>query len=539
MLKELRISNIVLIETATLQFAPGFNVLSGETGAGKSAIMNALALIAGGRCDASIIRRGADKGSVEALFDIELLPHLAPLLEDAGIDHEAGTELLIKRELSTKGKSRAFINNQLAQPVLLRKLAESLFEIIGQHANQKLLSLEHHRHVLDMFGELEEARSAFAACWVEEKEVQQQLEQLIESETQREKEIETCRKTIEELQEAQVKADEEEQLFSDYSRLSNAGDLLARAAEINRALSGDKSNLLAQLNRQKTGFEQLLQMAPELSETATAFDSALLELLEVSHVMRRFESHIEYNPAKAAELNKRLELINHLKRKYSLGAEEFDAYLEATKQKLHFLENAGTHIEDLKTKLQALSAKTTELSHILTIKRQTAALTFQKLMEAQLHSLNMPKAQFIVEIAPQKRSSSGDDKVEFFLIPNLGENRVAVKECASGGELSRILLAIQTLLAGKEKIPCLIFDEIDGNIGGETAVIIGQKLQEIGKCHQILCITHFHQVAIQAQHHLRVHKKEIEGRTVSLVDLLDHSNRHNELARMQGNTSPS
>ena len=538
MLKTVLISNIVLIENAAMEFSQGFNVLSGESGAGKSAIMHALALIAGGRCDASVIRHGAEKGVVEASFDMELPPSLTGLLEQAGIEHEAGSELLIKREISIKGKGRAFINNQSVQPTLLQKVTRSLFEIVGQHANQKLLELDYHRYVLDLYAELEENKNAFAACWHEQLKAQRSLDELLRSETEREKEIAFCRRTIEELIEADIKIEEEEQLFSEYSRLSNAEALLTKASEIHRTLSGEKSSVLLQLNRQKATFEQLIQLAPDLSETAAAFDSALLELNEVSHVLQGFQNQIEFNPSKAAALNKRLELINLLKRKYAVATDEIPAFLEKTQQRLHLLENAETHIEELKEKLEALSRKSSELCRILTNHRKAAALKLQTAMNEQLHSLNMSNAEFFVELSPKERSIHGDDKIEFFFRPNVGEHKVAVKECASGGELSRIMLAIQTLLAGKELIPCLIFDEIDSNIGGETAVIIGKKLLQIGKNHQVLCITHFHQVAVQATHHFRVQKKEIAGRTVSLIDLLNLSNRHEELSRMQGGLAP-
>jgi DNA repair protein RecN (Recombination protein N) len=537
MLKELHITNLVLIESATVLFAPGFNVLSGESGSGKSAIMNALTLIAGARCDSSVIRRGADKGVVEAVFDIDNSAHILPLLEKSGIDHEPGTELFIRREVGINGKSRAFINNQLAQLSLLRQVSESLFEMVSQHANQKLLSHDYHRQVIDMYGELEEQIAAFSECWEEEKRVGLELESLIQSEVKRVQEIQTCRLIIEELTEANIKEGEEEQLFADYSRLSNADALLAKVSELNRVLNGEKSNTLSLLSRQRTTLEQLIQMAPSLAGVAVSFESALLELQEVAHILHLFESQIEHNPEKISELNERLELINHVKRKYGISIQEINLYLLSTQKKLLLLENAEMHIEELREQVKVLSEKSFTLSRILTTRRQEIALKFQSEMILQLRSLNMPKVEFYVETTPQKRCRYGDDKIEFFIIPNVGEYKVSVKECASGGELSRTLLAIQTLLAGKDKIPSLIFDEIDGNIGGETAVVVGEKLQEISRNHQVLCITHFHQVAKQAKYHLRISKKEVGGRTISLVDLLNESNRHEELARMHGSTT--
>lgn len=534
MLKELRLNNIVLVETATIPFAPHFNVISGESGSGKSAIMNALSLIAGERSDTSAIRRGAEKGSVEASFDIESLPELYQLLHASGIDHEPGNELFIRRELASNGKSRAFINNQLAQLCLLKQVSDLLFDIVGQHANQKLMSLEYHRKAIDLFGSLQQEAKAFADCWEEEMQTRQTLDQLISTEAQRLRDIEICRMEIEELEQANLKEGEEETLFAEYTALSNADELAQKVGDLTRMLNGEKIAVLSLLSRQKVTFEQLSQLAPTLSETATSYNNVLIELEDIAHTLRNFESRIEHNPSRADELNKRLELISRLKRKYGNTIEEINSYLKQAQERLYALENADTEIESLKESVQRLSEKSNALSNALTKKRKNAAQHFQKEITAHLQSLNMPKAEFDVEISSQKRSKWGDDKVEFFLTPNIGEHRVSLRDCASGGELSRIMLSLQAVLAGKEHTPTIIFDEVDANIGGETATVVGDKLCEIGKKHQILCITHFPQVAKKANHHLCISKKEIEGRTQTLVELLNAATRKKELTRMLG-----
>lgn len=534
MLKELHLANIILVESAVLSFAPGFNVLSGESGSGKSAILNALNLIAGDRSDAAVIRRGADKGVVEAIFDIDALPEVHLFLNEAGIDNEPGCELFIKREISANGKSRAFINNQLAQLSLLKKLSTYLFEIVGQHANQKLLSLDYHRQVLDAFGDLQEESAAFAASWEQEVHCRQHLEKLVNSETQRMRDIEICRMEIEELQQAHLKDNEEEELFAEYTELSNADELAQKVGDISRVLDGEKIAVLMHLNRLKSTFEQLVHLAPTLSETAETFETALLELHEVSHSLRAFESRIEHNPGRAAELNTRLELITRLKRKYGVTIQQIQDYLLKAQEKLAYLENADVEIEELQQRLNALTDHNHFLGKKLSEHRHQAAKEFAKAIIAHLQALNMPKVEFSIDITTQKRSRFGDDKIEFFLIPNVGEHRVSLRDCASGGELSRVMLAMQTLLAGKEHIPSLIFDEIDANIGGETATAVGEKLCEIGTKHQVLCITHFAQVAKYAGHHLKIFKQEIEGRTVTCIDLLTQAARDQEIARMQG-----
>lgn len=534
MLKELRIKNIVLIETAEISFCSGFNVLSGESGSGKSAIMNALNLIAGERSDAGLVRRGAEKGVIEAIFDIDQLPLLIPVLHQAGIDHDDGNELLIRREIFASGKSRAFINNQAAQISLLRQVSDNLFEIIGQHANQKLLSLDYHRQTLDLYGSLQKDAQRFALRWEEESRTRQELEQLISSESQRLREIEVCQMEIEELNDAGLKDGEEEQVFAEYTQLSNADDLAQKVSEINRVLTGEKTAVLAHLTRQKTIFEQLLRLDPSLKEVSTSYSNALVELQEVAHLLRNYEHRIEHNPERVSLLNERLALITRLKRKYGATIEEVNAYLKQSKERLALLENADASIEILQEKAKSLTEECNMLSIALTAQRKQAAKNLEKAVVQHLRALNMPKVEFIVEVSPQKRCRNGDDKIEFYLIPNVGEHRVSLRECASGGELSRIMLALQALLAGREQTPTLVFDEVDANIGGETAAVVGEKLREIGSQHQVLCITHFPQVAKLAKHHLHIFKQEVEGRTITLVESLDDKTRKKELSRMLG-----
>jgi DNA repair protein RecN (Recombination protein N) len=534
MLKDLRLKNIVLVESAVIEFTKGFNVLSGESGSGKSAIMNALNLIAGDRSDPTYIRRGADKGIVEAIFDIDSLPHLNLLLDEAGVDHEPGSDLLIRRELSSLGKSRAFINNQPVQLTLLRQVSDLLFEVVGQHANQKLLSLEYHRNSLDLFGDLQSHVKAFAESWDEELHTQQTLEQLISSEAQRMRQIEICRMEIEELLEANLKEGEEEGLFAEYTQLSNADELLQHSSELNRILQGEKGGVLPILHRQKHHFEQLVSLSPSLSESFAAYENAVLELQEVARTLQTYEARIEHNPARAEELNVRLEHYARLKRKYGNGVADILRYLKESQSKLLHLENADDQILELQEHLKALSQKNHALASQLTQLRRLAAGELQKAIVEHLRALNMPKVEISVDVSPQKRTRHGDDKIEIFITPNVGEHRVSLRECASGGELSRMMLAMQAVLAGKECMPTLIFDEIDANIGGETAKVVGEKLCSIGSRHQVLCITHFPQVAKFAEHHLRISKQEIDGRTLTLVESLDKASHHQELVRMLG-----
>lgn len=534
MLKQLNISNLILIEKLSIQFSKGFNVITGETGAGKSAIMSALKLIAGAKTDSSMIRRGHEKATVEALFDIENIPSLKQILEGAGIDHDESEELLIRREMTSNGKSRAYVNNQMAQLSLLRTLGEELIEIVGQHANQRLFQVEEHRRILDLYGELLPDLHHFQQSWKEELRIQKELEELVGSEARRLREIEVCRAELEELEEAQLKDGEEEELFAEYARLNSAEELTHYAQTIHHALYGQENSIIHRLSRELQHFESLIKIDASLSDAHECYQSALIELKEVSYSLRDYLSGIESDPVRTQVVNDRLTLINQLKRKYGSTLAEVLAYQHERQQRLETLENADVEIEALGKKLSSLQERSNQLAQTLSTHRQQTALIFEKALEQELSDLNMPKVKFHVALTPQQRTNDGDERIEYFISPNIGEHRIPVKDCASGGEVSRLLLALQKILADKNQVPTLIFDEVDANIGGETALIVGKKLTQIGTTHQVLCITHFPQVAKQAQHHLQIEKTEIEGRTLSMVHVLNEESRQTELQRMSG-----
>jgi DNA repair protein RecN (Recombination protein N) len=529
MLKSLRIQNIILIENEELRFSPGLNVLSGETGSGKSAIMNSLALIAGERADTHSIRHGSDKGVVEAAFEIDSHQALHLILQEAGIDHEEGNELLIRREIFSSGKSRAFVNNQMAQASLLKKLGEELLQIVNQHANQRLFSNDYHREILDLYGDLQPPLKKFQSSYQKELTCQRELNELIQGESQRLREIDKLRQELEELDDVSLKEGEDEELFTEFSQLAHGEEISTKLQEIQSAL-----NLIPQLNRQKALFDQITPFDATLEEVALSYKNALVELQEVSHTIHHYLNKLSYDPERLTSINDRLTLINKFKRKYGQSFDEIQLYMTESKKRLQTLENADIRIEELQTELKALEANSHELGKILSTLRLKIGKKLEKELSSQLNSLNMPHAQCLVSITAQKRSSYGDDRIEFLLIPNKGEHQVSLKDGASGGEISRLLLSLQTLLAGKALTPVLIFDEVDANIGGETAAIVGKKLKNISESHQVLCITHFPQVATQANHHLQISKEEHQGRTFTRIRCLDSEGQKEELTRMVG-----
>lgn len=534
MLKELRIQNLILVETADILFDPGLNVLSGETGAGKSAIVEALSLVLGERADASVVRSGAEKGVVEAFFDVSAPSFLSSFLEEAGIDSTDENTLVVRREIFANGKSRAFLNNQMAQVNFLRKLGNRLAKFVSQHGNQSLFIKDHHRCLLDQFGDLVTLSLEYGNAYAAESKMRAELGKRVEEASQRFREIEVCQLEIEEIQEAALKPHEEEELFVEYTRLSNADAISHEIEGIFGTLSGEKMSVLSLLARQKMGFERLLSLDARFQEVASSFHSAFLDLQEVSFALQTALTRLEKEPDRLAKVNDRLTLINRLKKKYGATVESIHAYFDLTKKRLAELASMEDRIEEWREQLPLLEQQTERLAAELSQKRKEAAFHMQEAMTQELRSLNMPKAEFLVKMETQRRSSTGVDDVEFYLAPNVGEPAVSLCECASGGEVSRVLLALHVVMGAKEKIPILVFDEVDANIGGKTAAIVGEKLQLLGQSHQVLCITHFPQVARYASRHLQITKQEIGGRTVTAILTLSDQERTAELQRMMG-----
>lgn len=536
MLKYLRIQNLILVEEATLCFQPGLNILTGETGSGKSAIMQALSLVMGERSDTSLIRKGCEKGFIEAIFETDS-DSILQRLEEGGIAHESGEELVVRRELSLSGKGRTFVNHHTVQLAFLRKLGEELVQLVAQHANQALFSLDYHREVLDLFGDLQPLLQAFRECYHHERQIKERLDGLIHQEARRMREIDRYEQELEEIERAAIKEGEEEELFAEYTLLSNAEELSQKVSEINQNLTAGRTPLLPHLSRQKQLLDALLRFDPSLKNSVDAFQNALLELQEISYTLERYQNNITFDPKRLQFINERLTLINQMKRKYGPTIADMLTYRKEIVEKLTTLNNADVEIEQLRQQLQEGEKKTHKCAQELSARRTGHAEELAQAMTTQIQSLNMPKATFSIEVLQQPRTSEGDDRIEFFVHPNVGEHHISLKEGASGGEMSRVLLALQTLLAGKGKRNTLIFDEVDANIGGETATIVGEKLHEISRQHQVICITHFPQVAVKADHHFQISKEEKEGRTLTVVQELTPSARRSELTRMSGRSA--
>lgn len=530
MLQTLHIQNLILIESAEIVFSAGFNVLSGETGAGKSAVLAALALVAGGRSDSSLVRAGAERAIVEAVFHPADQQKIVDLFEGTDIELEKGS-LCLRRELTASGRSRAFINDQLISLALLKSIGERLVELIGQHASQHLRDLESHRTLVDLFGDLEPLVSRYARAWKEENRLHGEKELLVRQETERIRDTEILALQLEELEVADLKEGEEEELFQEYTKLHHVQDLLLGAERLSQVI-GEEA--LPALMQEKQLFQQLSKLDVSLKENEEAYQRLLVELQEIRYGLDHYVGRLEQNPQRLSWLNERLALISRLKKKYGPTFDELVEYRTQVKEKVCRLQGAEARLEQLESELKKAELETRQLALELTAKRVDIAKKLEKALTIQLRALNMPKVFVEFRLTTQKRTQSGEDAVEIFFMPNVGERLLPLKECGSGGELSRFMLALRAVLASKAGVGTLIFDEIDANIGGETASVVARKLAELGGSLQLLCITHFPQVARFAATHLQIVKEEREGRTRTLVHVLEGERRERELQRMAG-----
>ena len=535
MLNRLFIKNIVLVESCEIYFEKGLNVLTGETGAGKSVILSALSFLMGDRIDTSLLRQGAENGVVEASFDIEPGYPLFALLQESGIDHSKDDELIVRRELSSSGKSRTFINNQAAQLALLKKISGHLIESCGQHAHMRLLEKNAPLLLLDTYGNLQPLLEEFQKAYKEEISIKKQLDEIKGQSGERLHLIETCQREIEEIEKAHLKEGEDEELFSQFSQLSQKEELSSIVSECLLVLEGEQTSILSTLLRLKNNFHKLATKSLEFKDAQSSYHNALVELKEISYKLHDWQSREEFSQEELAVMELRLKQISDLKKKYGPDISDVISWKDKQHVQLLKLENQDLELEKLEECLLKAHERTELYAKRLTEKRTIEAKNFAKAIEKEIQTLNMPRAHFEIIPIKKERTLDGDEDVKFFMTPNVGEKEIDIQEAASGGELARLTLALQTILVDRALVPTILFDEIDANIGGETAGIVGKKLVAMGKKRQVLCVTHFPQVAILADTHFSILKYEKDGRTLSTIQLLEtKAQKTEEITRMLG-----
>lgn len=535
MLKELHLNNIILIESASIFFNKGLHVFSGETGAGKTAILQGLQLILGMRSDLQLIRRGTEKASATALFELNSSSLVFPILESAGIETDDSYEIVIKRELTHQGKSKIYINNQLAQLGVLKQIGPFLIEVVAQHATQKLLDPDYHRELLDAYGSHQHLNQKVIETHFHLIAVQKEYQELLYKE---QNETNLKQKWTAELEEIKLAAlsseNEEDLLFQEYEKLAHTKELFDALSKTYHLLQEQDESIISSLRSQTNLLHRIQVANPDFKSIQEEMLAMTENLTEISFSILNFRDSLEENPERLHEINERLKLLKSLRKRYGPTLQDVLKYKEKLSVQLAQLaeitDQKETLLKDIEKRQKDLSIFCQEL----TIARQTAQQNLQKNISILLNELNLPNAEFIIEFTPRKADELGQENIEFFLLANKGENRAALKDRVSGGELSRLLLALKIILSDLEETPTLIFDEIDANLGGETAPKIGKLLKKMSTKKQILLITHLPQVAAFSDHHFQIKKYEESDRTFSLIQKLNEKQKLYEIERMLG-----
>ncbi len=549
MLVELHVTNFALIDHLDLSFGAGLNILTGETGAGKSIIIDALGLALGERAGHDLVRTGAGKATVEAVFDLTHAPdEMRQKLVNAGLNEEDGGEdsdtLFVARELAKGGKSSCRINGRLMPVAVLKEIAEGLVDVHGQHEHQSLLAADRHIDILDNWGGKDALalRQQVSDLSGEVNRLKREREKLRTDARERARMLDLYRFQQEEILGASLKEDEEEELVADRSRLANSEKLSAAATDAYATLSGAErgsGGALDALNAALSAVEHAAGLDENLAPLIETLQSAVVFAEDAARGLRVYQETVEFNPERLEEIETRLDLIRTLKRKYGETLAEIIAYGADLTAKLDDLEHSEAREEELTTGIANTESKLTAAASKLTTLRKKAAVKFAAGITRELTDLGMNATKFEVALEPQAVSGKGADRIEFLLSPNPGEPLRPLAKIASGGEMSRIMLAMKSVLAKSGTIPTMIFDEIDVGVGGRTAQTIGDKLEALAKDAQILCITHLPQIASRAATHFFIEKQVSDGRTTVSVAPLDSEGRIDEIARMLGGSRRS
>jgi DNA repair protein RecN (Recombination protein N) len=541
MLNTIKIKNFALIENAEIPFAGGLNVLSGETGAGKSIILEAISLLLGGRANSDGIRHGADEAIVEGLFDTESLPWVAARMKEVGLESsEANHELLIKRSISKSGKNRIFINGEIATLHMLQVVTDGLVDLCGQNEHQSLFKSSVQLALLDRYARLDAQFKKAQDQFLKAHQLKLECEQLKRKEDERVQRLDFIQFQVKELNEANLSAGEDEQLLEQKKLLQSVEQRRSAALNIDSALTGDDHDAL--LQKIKFALKQarlLLQLDPGAQALADGIERANAELEEAARLIGTYVAQIESSPEDFNTIQERLSLITNMKRKYGQNVDEILSQHQKLLEEMDLLENLSSRLEGLETELNLQKKIALQNSNVLFQARQKGAEVFSKAVVKELKELRMSDS--VVELAlafTENFDQWGPDSlgttIDFLVQPNLGEEKRSIQKIVSGGELSRLMLAIRRVISDRGGIGVYLFDEIDAGLGGQTAFTVGKKLKSVAQHNQVICITHVPQVACFADHHLSISKKTQKGRTLTTVEVLDLTGRREEVARMLG-----
>jgi len=535
MLSDLTIKNFAIIDRIQARFGPGLNTLPGETGAGKSILVDALGLILGGRADADAIRHGSEKAELTATFNLGTLPQVRAWLREHDLDSDDDCQL--RRIIGREGRSRAYINGRPAPVQQLQELGDLLADIHGQHEHQSLLKREVQRELLDAYAGHEAAVSALGDIFRDYKARRDELERLRGAAQDRSARSELLRFHIQELETLDLAEHEIAQLDDEHRRLANAGRLLESCQRAVAALYEDEVSANTLLGHAHTDLQELTRFDPKLQAICDLLDGALIQAREASDELRDYIERLDLDPARLNWIDQRLATIQQLARKHRVKPEELPALLERSREELLQLDHADEHFDALEKVIATLQQKFVDLALQIRARRHQAALELGQKISAAMHELGMPGGRFdiVVEDLPaDEPARHGLDRIDFRVSANPGQPPQALTKVASGGELSRISLAIQVIATHASRIPTLVFDEVDTGIGGGVAEVVGRQLRALGENRQVLCVTHLPQVAAQAHQHCQVQKLTGTETTHTRIRRLNESERVDEVARMLG-----
>ena len=555
MLREIHIQNYAVIENLNVEFEPGLNVLSGETGSGKSILIDALGLALGGRATADLIRTGQERASVTAIFRAERKPAWQKWLEEYGIAGAGESEIILRREVQSGGRSRLLVNDQPVTVMAVKALAPMLLEIHGQSEHVALLERSAQLDLLDQFTEADDVLAEVGALHARRRELEREAESLSENEQDRLRLIDLFSFQLKELEQARLAPGEDGRLEEEKTVLANFEKIRTAANAAYGNLYEEEGSALSRLVAVSRAMNELARYDPFLAGFAEPLASACATLDDMAQTLRDYAGKLQSNPQRLIEIEDRLALIDRLKRKYGKSIEEIIAYRDDVQRQLDEIEHADERREEVAKALERVAAEYLKAARKLSSKRREAAGKLEKVVRTELGQLGMEKARFQIcfEDEPDNGgrlpspmaggTARGIDEIEFRISPNPGEDLRALERIVSGGELSRLMLALKTVVGGKRLsegaraarrvAPTFIFDEIDAGIGGRIAGSVGRRLKRLAREAQVLCVTHQAQIACFADHHLYVEKQERAGRTLTSIAALDgEKQRATELARM-------
>ena len=539
MLQLLHIENIAIIERADIAFARGFNALTGETGAGKSIVIDSLGAVLGQRTSRDLIRTGAPKAFVSAAFDG--VDAETPALRENGVAPEEDGTLLLQRELSADGKNVCRANGRPITVAQLKSIGASLLNIHGQHDGTQLLDETQHLAYLDRFGHMEARLSAYGELYGAAQATRREIEALRMDDSEKARRVDTLRHQIAELERAELKEGEEEALLARRSILRNGEKFIAAVNEADQCLNGgdESGGAVSAIRQAEDALRALRTLGDEFAALSDRLEALRSEAYDVAMTVRDKREEFDFSPEELDAVESRADLLYRLKKKYGATVGEMLDYLARSRDELESIEYAGDRVAQLEKKLSGQRAAAERAARELSAARKAAAKTLEKDVLRELRELDMPKVRFAIAFEEKEPDATGVDEVRFLLSANVGEELKPIHKIASGGELARIMLALKNVFAAQESVMTMVFDEVDTGVSGRAAQRVAEKLAKVSRSKQVLCVTHLPQLAAMADTHFSVEKGEENGRTLTKVTELARAERAQALARLTGGETVS